>query len=73
MSGLYRCAVSFAAAAILFMGASGIASALLFVANFENNSVTAYTQGVGGDLVPVRTLKGASTGLSCPFNMSVIR
>src|SRR5262245_19683657 len=71
MSNLYRCAVSFAAAAILLVGASSIASAQLFVANFENNSVTAYTQAAGGNLVPVRTIKGASTGLNGPLGIAV--
>lgn len=38
----------------------------IFVTNQDNNSVTVYARTASGDAVPVRTIAGASTGLSTP-------
>jgi hypothetical protein len=43
---------------------------VLFVANFKNNSITVYTQTANGNVAPLRTIAGASTGLNGPFGVA---
>jgi hypothetical protein len=43
----------------------------IFVANFNNNSVTVYGRTANGDVAPVRTISGASTGLGRPTFLAV--
>jgi DNA-binding beta-propeller fold protein YncE len=42
----------------------------LFVAN-GNNSVTVYSRAAGGNIAPLRTLSGATTGLSGPVALAL--
>lgn len=44
---------------------------LLWVANEGNDSVTAYTPGVYGNVAPVKTISGLSTGLAHPDGLAV--
>jgi DNA-binding beta-propeller fold protein YncE len=43
----------------------------IFVANTFNNSITVYGRTANGDVAPIRTISGASTGLSSPFGIAV--
>jgi 6-phosphogluconolactonase (cycloisomerase 2 family) len=43
----------------------------LFVANVNTNSITVYSRTAGGNIAPLRTLSGATTGLSNPDGLAV--
>ncbi len=47
------------------------AGAEIYVTNFSNNSVTVYSRTATGDVAPLRTLNGPTTGLGGPFGVSL--
>jgi hypothetical protein len=59
-------------AAVLFGLQNAVAFAQeVFVANFLNDSVTAYAPMANGNVAPLRTIAGAATGLVSPFGVAV--
>ena len=74
-------ALTAAAAAAAALAAGGTAyaataqpsgpSRVLFVANFEANSVTEYRISANGDASPIDTIAGADTGLSRPEGIAL--
>src|SRR5438128_311331 len=59
--------------AVLFVVASPAAWAQdeLFVTNGSGNSVTVYARTANGNVAPLRTISGASTGLAGPRGVAV--
>lgn len=52
-------------------GATASLAPGIYVANGTTNAITVYPLGAGGNVAPLRTIVGASTGLSTPIGMVV--
>jgi hypothetical protein len=50
---------------------SACSTACLYVTNSFNDSITVYATNANGNVAPIRTIGGASTGLSSPFGIAL--